>query len=99
MSQRDRICEHCLMPVEIRNPSGFCDHLYYPDQCVVCSLRSRQREDPLNRDALICLLHNHRCTDPENCSGPDTSDEQAADRAIYLMNRGAVSEPQARHPE
>jgi hypothetical protein len=44
----------------------------------------------LTRDALICLLHNHRCTDPENCSGPDKSDEKAADRAISLMRRAAA---------
>ena len=32
----DRICQHCKMEIEIRNPSGFCDHLYYPDMCEVC---------------------------------------------------------------
>ena len=30
-------CEHCKMDIEIRNPSGFCDHLYYPENCKVCS--------------------------------------------------------------
>lgn len=30
------ICNHCKMDIEIRNPSGFCDHLYYPDNCDTC---------------------------------------------------------------
>ncbi len=29
-------CPHCNMDKEIRNPSGFCDHLYYPESCDVC---------------------------------------------------------------
>ena len=31
-----RICDHCFGDIEIRNPKGFCDHLYYPEQCKVC---------------------------------------------------------------
>ena len=30
------ICKHCGMDIRIRNPSGYCDHLYYPDNCDVC---------------------------------------------------------------
>ena len=26
-------CSHCEMDIMIRNPSWFCDHLYYPDYC------------------------------------------------------------------
>ena len=33
----ERTCHHCKLSIEIRNPSGFCDHLYYPDMCSVCS--------------------------------------------------------------
>ena len=29
-------CIHCGLPVRIRNPSGYCDHLYYPDRCEYC---------------------------------------------------------------
>ncbi len=32
----EKICQHCGYPIELRNPSGFCDHLYYPDSCEVC---------------------------------------------------------------
>ena len=32
----DPICPHCHMPIKIRNPSGYCDHLYYPESCTVC---------------------------------------------------------------
>ena len=27
----EKECEHCGGSVKIRNPKGFCDHLYYPD--------------------------------------------------------------------
>ena len=29
-------CNHCGMDKAIRNPSGYCDHLYYPEYCDVC---------------------------------------------------------------
>ena len=29
-------CDHCGGPIAIRNPSGYCDHLYYPECCNVC---------------------------------------------------------------
>lgn len=32
----EEICKHCQHPVKIRNPSGFCDHLYYPENCPQC---------------------------------------------------------------
>lgn len=28
---KEEICKHCGEPVAIRNPSGNCDHLYYPE--------------------------------------------------------------------
>jgi hypothetical protein len=30
-------CNHCGGDIAIRNPKGFCDHLYYPENCKVCS--------------------------------------------------------------
>jgi hypothetical protein len=30
------ICNHCGYPVSITNPSGFCNHVHYPDNCVTC---------------------------------------------------------------
>ena len=30
------ICTHCRRPIALRNPTGFCDHLYYPDSCPIC---------------------------------------------------------------
>ena len=29
-------CKHCGYDTHIRNPSGYCDHLYYPEYCNVC---------------------------------------------------------------
>ena len=30
-------CPHCGGDIAVRNPTGKCDHLYYPDYCEVCS--------------------------------------------------------------
>jgi hypothetical protein len=31
-----KICPHCKMNKNIRNPSGYCDHLHYPEACNIC---------------------------------------------------------------
>ncbi len=31
------ICPHCGGDKNIRNPKGYCDHLYYPEYCRVCN--------------------------------------------------------------
>lgn len=41
-----KICEHCKGNIAIRNPTGFCDHLYYPDNCPVCKIANTIRYDP-----------------------------------------------------
>ena len=33
------LCAHCGMDIGIRNPSGYCDHLYYPEYCKICRKR------------------------------------------------------------
>ncbi len=30
-------CKHCKGYIDMRNPSGYCDHLYYPEYCDICS--------------------------------------------------------------
>ena len=30
-------CNHCKKDINLRNPSGYCDHLYYPENCNICS--------------------------------------------------------------
>lgn len=35
----ERKCVHCKMGILVRNPSGFCDHLFYPENCKVCTAR------------------------------------------------------------
>lgn len=37
-------CEHCGGDLAIRNPKGFCDHLYYPDNCNICKSHKPQEE-------------------------------------------------------
>jgi len=39
------LCPHCKMDKAIRNPSGFCDHLYYPDYCKICQKASKPKSD------------------------------------------------------
>lgn len=38
------ICSHCKMDIRVRNPSGYCDHLYYPENCETCKLMHWNRE-------------------------------------------------------
>ncbi len=38
-----KICPHCGLDLAIRNPSGFCDHLYYPEYCKVCAKIANER--------------------------------------------------------
>lgn len=30
------LCKHCGGNLRIRNPIGYCDHLYYPENCKIC---------------------------------------------------------------
>lgn len=33
------ICQHCNGDIRLRNPTGKCDHLYYPESCEICKDR------------------------------------------------------------
>jgi len=39
-------CKHCGYPISQRNPSGYCDHLYYPKNCTTCMVRIAHEESP-----------------------------------------------------
>jgi hypothetical protein len=47
-------CPHCHMSKAERNPSGYCDHLYYPDNCEVCK-PERKEIKPLNNNQSVKL--------------------------------------------
>lgn len=34
------LCLHCGGEIAIRNPTGLCDHLYYPENCDVCNINN-----------------------------------------------------------
>lgn len=36
MANPEDRCQHCDGFIGIRNLSGYCDHLYYPDNCDIC---------------------------------------------------------------
>jgi hypothetical protein len=38
-------CKHCKGDLSIRNPKGFCDHLYYPDYCEICKNKVMEKQD------------------------------------------------------
>jgi hypothetical protein len=40
----DNKCPHCGGDLSIRNPTGKCDHLYYPELCPECSALKRAKE-------------------------------------------------------
>ena len=40
----EKLCEHCREPIAIRNQSGYCDHLRYPENCSICKRITEMRE-------------------------------------------------------
>lgn len=44
VKQKPGLCDHCHGSVAIRNPMGFCDHLYFPDYCRVCKRMRKEKE-------------------------------------------------------
>lgn len=34
--ENNKICLHCGGDIAIRNPTGNCDHLHYPENCIIC---------------------------------------------------------------
>lgn len=43
----ERKCPHCKESVLIRNPTGKCDHLYYPESCKICFSREAKKAKAL----------------------------------------------------
>jgi hypothetical protein len=41
---KELVCVHCRGLISARNPKGFCDHLYYPDNCDVCKERLKPKK-------------------------------------------------------
>lgn len=42
-----KLCKHCEGDLAIRNPSGDCDHLYFPENCDTCkALRLKDDDAP-----------------------------------------------------
>ena len=39
----ERMCPHCKGSILIRNPTGKCDHLYYPESCTICFARESKK--------------------------------------------------------
>lgn len=56
-------CPHCGMDKKIRNPSGYCDHLYYPDSCDIC-------KDIKELYTIYELIPNFDCKCCGQCCGP-----------------------------
>lgn len=55
----DKTCPHCKGSLAVRNPTGKCDHLYYPENCTTCSKGSdKTREQEAMEIALeIADIH------------------------------------------
>jgi len=39
------ICPHCNYSRKIRNPSGYCDHLKWPENCDYCKTMERNKHE------------------------------------------------------
>ena len=54
----ENICKHCKEKVAIRNPSGFCDHLYYPDNCEICKRREVVEMEIREKEMLLAAIND-----------------------------------------
>jgi hypothetical protein len=47
-----QICPHCGGDIMIRNPKGYCDHLYYPEYCKTCKdmIQGKHLENDIIKD-------------------------------------------------
>jgi len=59
------ICEHCGFDTATRNPSGYCDHLYYPDCCDICKERLKKAITCPGCASLKAEVEKLRCLSPE----------------------------------
>jgi hypothetical protein len=68
------ICKHCGGDIRIRNPKGYCDHLYYPENCEVCKKANPSEIDKLKAEIarLNMLLVNPCNTKPARSKGGKT---------------------------
>jgi len=62
-------CEHCGGNLAIANPSGYCNHVYYPENCKICEKRERA-DEPTDAKTIEKLkefikkeLEAHNCND------------------------------------
>ena len=39
LKERNKKCSHCLGDLTITNPTGYCDHSNYPENCSTCEKR------------------------------------------------------------
>jgi hypothetical protein len=65
----EKICPHCKMNIKIRNPSGFCDHLYYPEYCDICM----QREITENKNESLTKEQVQRFMDSTGIDNKDVN--------------------------
>lgn len=40
-TQHNSICLHCGNDIGISNPSGYCNHIHYPESCEICLNKSK----------------------------------------------------------
>jgi hypothetical protein len=73
---KEELCLHCGYPIKIRNPSGYCDHLYYPESCGVCKLLES------NNKTIIDL--KNRVKELENSFHKDDKMMKFGDRPIMF---------------
>lgn len=90
-----QICPHCKMDKAIRNPSGFCDHLHYPDYCPVCrspkidpKQEAAQRLEGIDPLIVLDLLNAARIVASEQLGGKLFAAVRAVENAMDAYAEG-----------
>lgn len=53
----DGTCKHCGGEIAIRNPSGVCDHLYWPD-CLTDEAKLANGFKPVEQRSIVWMKEN-----------------------------------------
>lgn len=73
-------CKHCGEPIAIRNPSGHCDHLFWPENLSAAALVANglapDADDPIDRAALERAIAEAISAEREACA--KIADEHSA---------------------
>lgn len=83
----DAICHHCNGPIAVRNPSGTCDHLYWPDNLTAeARLKNGLLDESAKRFAELVIAYKRGAEWMRENNDPDYLFKAAYDYADKITS-------------